>query len=66
MGQILHGSATTTEAVEPLIPPARRGGNRRHVDDMRPFPVGQIARIAKPTAVVASAIFVGLHRRPPK
>ena len=130
--------------VEPLIPPAKRGGNRRHVDerevvnglmyvlstgcqwravpkdlpprstlydyfdrwswdgtplaagaedvhqavddlalidmtsvagalgrrnkrlDMRPFRLGQIARIAQPTAVVASAIFVGPHRRPPK
>ncbi len=36
--------------------------NQRH--DMRPFRVGQIARIAQPTAVVASAIFVGPHRRP--
>ena len=33
--------------------------------DMRPFRVGQIARIAQPTAVVASAILVAPHRRPP-
>jgi len=34
--------------------------------DMRPFRLSKIARIAQPTAVVASAIFVGPHRRPPK
>ena len=41
-------------------------GRRNERLDMRPFLVGKIARIAQPTAVVASAIFVGPHRRSPK
>ena len=41
-------------------------GRRNERLDMRPFRVGQIARITQSTAVVASAIFVGPHRRPPQ
>jgi hypothetical protein len=33
-------------------------GRRNERFDMRPFDVGQIARIAQPAAVVAGAIFV--------
>ena len=40
-------------------------GRRNERLDMRPFRVGQIAGIAQSIAVVASAIFVGPHRRPP-
>ena len=39
-------------------------GRRNERLDMRPFRVGQIAGIAQSIAVVASAIFVGPHRRP--
>ena len=41
-------------------------GRRNQRFDMRPFGVGQIARIAQPAAVIASAVFVGPHRRPPQ
>jgi hypothetical protein len=41
-------------------------GRRNERLDMRPFRVGQIARTAEPTAVVAPAIFVGPHQRPLK
>ena len=39
-------------------------GRRNERLDMRPFRFGQIAWITQSTAVVASAIFVGPHRRP--
>ena len=39
-------------------------GRRNQRYDMPPLGVGQIARIAQPTAVIASAVFVGPHWRP--
>ena len=41
-------------------------GRRSEPLDMRPFRVGQIARIAQLIAVVASAIFVGPIGEPPQ
>ena len=38
----------------------------RYLFDMRPFGVGQIARVAQPAAIIASAVFVAPHRRPPQ
>ena len=34
--------------------------------DMRPFGVGHIARVAEPAVIIASAVFVAPHRRPPQ
>ena len=39
-------------------------GRRNQRYDMPPFGVGQIARIAQPAAVLASAVFVAPHWRP--
>ena len=41
-------------------------GRRNQRLDMRPFGVGQIARVAEPAAIIASAVFVAPHRRPPQ
>ena len=52
-------------AHDDMTPIAAALGRRNERLHKRPFLVRQIARIAQPTSVIASAILARPHRRPP-